>query len=210
MRYREHMDATLLAGLKGVAVGFSIAAPVGPIGLLCIRRTITGGWRMGFATGMGAATADMVYGLVAAAGLTAVAEALVGARQPLQFAGGAALIWLGLTFMRTGAPTERANATSAGLAAAYAATFLLTLANPATILSFAAVMAGLGAMSATGQTAVLVAGVFVGSALWWLGLSTVVSLVRHRLPETLLVWINRASGAAIMIFGSLAMTAAML
>ncbi len=204
------MDPTLLAAVKGLAVGLSIAAPVGPIGLLCIRRTITGGWRLGFATGMGAATADMVYGLVAAAGLTAVSEALVGARQPLQFAGGVALIWLALTLMRAEAPRERVSANSTGLAAAYATTFLLTLANPATILSFAAVMAGLGAMSATGKTAVLVTGVFVGSALWWLALSTAVSLVRHRLPETVLVWINRASGAAIMIFGILAMTAAML
>ena len=204
------MDAIALAGLKGLAVGFSIAAPVGPIGLLCIRRTIIGGWRLGLATGMGAATADMVYGIVAAAGLTAVTELLVGARQPLQFAGGAALIWLGLAVLRAETPKDRAGATSTGLAAAYATTFLLTLANPATILSFAAVMAGLGAMSASGQTGALVAGVFLGSALWWLGLSTAVSLVRHKLPEAVLVWINRASGAAIMIFGILALTAAML
>ena len=204
------MDAIALAGLKGLAVGFSIAAPVGPIGLLCIRRTLTGGWGLGFATGMGAATADMVYGLAAAAGLTAVAELLVGARQLLQFAGGAALIWLGLSFLRAEAPRAQMGAGSTGLAAAYATTFLLTLANPATILSFAAVMAGLGAMSASGQTVVLVAGVFVGSALWWLALSTAVSLIRHRLPEPVLVWINRASGAAIMLCGILALTAAML
>jgi len=204
------MDAIVLAGLKGLAVGFSIAAPVGPIGLLCIRRTIIGGWRLGLATGMGAATADMAYGIVAAAGLTAVTELLVGARQPLQFAGGAALIWLGLAVLRAETPKDRAGATSTGLAAAYATTLLLTLANPATIVSFAAVMAGLGAMSASGQTGALVAGVFLGSALWWLGLSTAVSLVRHRLPEAVLVWINRASGAAIMIFGIVALTAAML
>jgi threonine/homoserine/homoserine lactone efflux protein len=204
------MDPIVLAGLKGLAVGFSIAAPVGPIGLLCIRRTLTGGWGLGLATGMGAATADMAYGLVAAAGLTAVTEVLVSARRPLQFAGGAALILLGLTFLRAEVPTERAGADSTSLAAAYATTFLLTLTNPATILSFAAVMAGLGAMSATGETAILVAGVFIGSALWWLALSTAVSLFRHRLPEMVAVWINRASGAAIMVFGILALTAAML
>lgn len=204
------MDAMLFAGLKGLAVGFSIAAPVGPIGLLCIRRTLRGGWGHGLATGMGAATADMVYGLVAAAGLTAVTEALVGARQPLQFAGGALLILLGLMSLRAEAPKECAGADSTGHATAYATTFLLTLANPATILSFAAVMAGLGAMSASGQTVVLVAGVFVGSALWWLALSTAVSLIRHRLAASVLVWINRASGAAIMAFGILALTAAML
>src|SRR5258708_13889910 len=141
------MDAIVLAGLKGLAVGFSIAAPVGPIGLLCIRRTISGGWRLGPATGMGAATADMVYGIVAAVGLTAVTELLVGARQPLQFAGGAALIWLGLAVLRAETPKDRAGAISTGLAAAYATTFLLTLANPATIVSFAAVMAGLWALA---------------------------------------------------------------
>src|SRR5215468_7091379 len=141
------MDALVLAALKGLALGFSIAAPVGPIGLLCIRRTLSGGWRVGLATGMGAATADMVYGLVAAAGLTAVTELLVSARQPLQFAGGAALMLLGLTFLRADAPGERAGAADpTGLAAAYASTFVLTLTNPATILSFVAVMAGLGAM----------------------------------------------------------------
>ena len=204
------MDAVLFAGLKGIAVGFSIAMPVGPIGLLCIRRTLAGGWLLGVATGMGAATADMVYGLLAAAGLAAVTEVLIGARQPLQFAGGAALILLGLTFLRAEAPGERAGPDASGLGAAYATTFLLTLANPATILSFAAVMAGLGAMSASVQTVVLVAGVFVGSALWWLALSTAVSLIRHRMPAALLVWINRASGTAIMIFGILALTAAML
>jgi threonine/homoserine/homoserine lactone efflux protein len=204
------MDAIVLAGLKGLAVGFSIAAPVGPIGLLCIRRTLAGGWTLGFSTGMGAATADMVYGLLAAAGLTAVTEFLVGARQPLQFAGGGALIWLGLTFLRSAAPRVQMGAASTGLAAAYAITFLLTLANPATILSFAAVMAGLGAMGASAETAVLVAGVFLGSALWWLALSTSVSLVRRRLPDPVLVWINRASGAAIMLCGILALTAAMV
>jgi len=204
------MDPIVFAGLKGLAVGFSIAAPVGPIGLLCIRRTLTGGWRLGFATGMGAATADMVYGIVAAAGLTALTELLVGARQPLQFAGGAALILLAIMLLRAEASSESAGSASTGLAAAYATTFLLTLANPATILSFAAVMAGLGAMSATGQTVVLVAGVFVGSALWWLALSSAVSLVRHRLPDRVLVGINRASGLAIMAFGVLALTAAML
>jgi len=204
------MDALVLAALKGLALGFSIAAPVGPIGLLCIRRTLSGGWRLGLAAGMGAATADMVYGLVAAAGLTAVTEVLVSARQPLQFAGGAALILLGLTVLRAEAPGERVGTDSAGLATTYATTFLLTLGNPATILSFAAVMAGLGAMSATGETVVLVAGVFVGSALWWFALSTAVSLMRHRLLATALVWINRASGVAIIVFGILALTAAML
>jgi threonine/homoserine/homoserine lactone efflux protein len=204
------MEPLLFAGLKGLAVGFSIAAPVGPIGLLCIRRTLWRGWRHGFATGMGAATADMVYGLVAAAGLTALTEALVSARQPLQFVGGAMLILLGLTFVRAEAPADRVDADSSGLAAAYATTFLLTLTNPATILSFIAVMAGLGAMSANGQTVMLVAGVFVGSAAWWLALSTTITLIRHRLPPAVLVWINRGSGAAIMVFGILALTAAML
>jgi len=204
------MDPTLLAFLKGLAVGLSIAAPVGPIGLLCIRRTLSNGWLMGLVTGLGAATADMVYGFVAAAGLTVVTDFLTGSRQPLQFAGGAALIWLGLVFVRAELAGDRVNSSASGFAAAYGVTFLLTLTNPATILSFAAVMAGLGAMGATGRTASLVVGVFVGSALWWLALSTGVSLIRHRLPEPTLLWINRISGAAIIVFGIAAMTSAML
>jgi threonine/homoserine/homoserine lactone efflux protein len=147
---------------------------------------------------------------VAAAGLSAVTEALLGERQPLQFACGAALILLGLISLRADTPDERENADATGHATAYATTFMLTLANPATILSFAAVMAGLGAMSASAETVVLVAGVFFGAALWWLALSTAVSLIRHRLPPSVLVWINRASGIAIMAFVILALTAAML
>ena len=202
------MDATLAALLKGLAVGLSIAAPVGPIGLLCIRRTLSGGWLIGLLTGLGAATADMVYGFVAAAGLTVVTELLVGARAPLQLAGGAALILLGITILRSDPGSERITVTSSGLAAAYGVTFVLTLTNPATILSFAAVMAGLGAMGTSGRTAALVVGVFLGSALWWLFLSGTVSLLRHRLPERALQWINRVSGTVLILFGAGAMLTA--
>jgi threonine/homoserine/homoserine lactone efflux protein len=202
------MSPTLIALLKGLALGFSIAAPVGPIGLLCIRRTLSGGWLLGLVTGLGAATADMLYGLVAAAGLTVVTELLVSLRTPLQGLGGAALIWLGIGFMRARPTAERAETRAAGLAAAYGVTLFLTLTNPATILSFAAVMASLGAIGASGRTAALVAGVFLGSALWWLGLSTGVSLIRHRLSERTLLWINRLSGAALALFGLAAIAAA--
>lgn len=203
------MDPSLAALLKGIAVGLSIAAPVGPIGFLCIRRTLSGGWLVGLLTGLGAATADMVYGVVAAAGFTVVAEFLAGARPPLQLAGGGALIWLGLSVIQTvPAFGERGAPTASGLAAAYGTTFLLTLANPATILSFAAVMAGLGAMGAIGRSAALVAGVFLGSALWWLLLSALVAAIRHRLSEIALRWINRGSGAALILFGALAMATA--
>ena len=202
------MDPTSIALLKGLALGFSIAAPVGPIGLLCIRRTLSGGWLLGLATGLGAATADMLYGLIAAAGLTVVTELLVSVRTPLQALGGAALIWLGIGFMRSRPAAERAAGGAVGLAAAYGVTLFLTLTNPATILSFAAVMASLGAIGASGRTVVLVAGVFLGSALWWLALSTGVSLVRHRLAERTLLWINRISGAVLVLFGIAAIAAA--
>ena len=202
------MSPTLIALLKGLALGLSIAAPVGPIGLLCIRRTLSSGWLLGLVTGLGAATADMLYGLVAAAGLTVVTELLVSLRTPLQGLGGAALVWLGVGFMRARPTAERAEARAAGLAAAYGVTLFLTLTNPATILSFAAVMASLGAIGASGRTAALVTGVFLGSALWWLALSTGVSLVRHRLSERTLRSINRISGATLALFGLAAIAAA--
>ena len=160
------MDADLW--LRGLVIGLAIAAPVGPIGVLCIRRTLAEGRAIGFASGLGAATADAFYGSIAGLGITSLSSFLVGGTGFLRFFGGLFLIYLGVrTFLAR--PTERAAATSrGGLPAAYASTFLLTLANPATILSFAAVFAGLGAGSAgRGYAAalLLVGGVFCGSAL---------------------------------------------
>jgi threonine/homoserine/homoserine lactone efflux protein len=199
------MDIRLL--LKGLLVGLSIAAPVGPIGVLCIRRTLADGRAVGFVSGLGAATADAVYGWLAAFGVSVVASFLVGQQAWLRLIGGLLLCALGIKTLLT-RPAERpADAQATGLLGAYASTFLLTLTNPMTILSFAAVFASLG----LGETphdhasaAMVIAGVFTGSALWWLTLSGGVSLLHGRITAQGLTWINRVSGLIISGFGLLA------
>ncbi|MEK7444561.1 MAG: LysE family transporter [candidate division NC10 bacterium] len=195
--------------LRGLVIGFSIAAPVGPIGVLCIRRTLADGRAVGFAAGLGAATADALYGAVAGFGLTVVSTALVGQQGWFRLVGGAFLCWLGArTFLARPAEAAAPAARGAGLAGAYASTLVLTLTNPMTILSFAAVFAGLGVGAAGagyGAAAVLVLGVFAGSALWWLVLSGAVGLLRDRVTPRGLRWVNRASGTIIAGFGLLAL-----
>jgi len=194
--------------LRGIAIGFSIAAPVGPIGVLCIRRTLAEGRVVGLATGLGAATADAIYGCMAAFGLTALTDRLVGAGMWIRLVGGAFLLYLGLRTLLA-KPGERAAAASGvGLVAAYASTFVLTLTNPMTILSFLAVFAalGLGSTHPEPLAAVsLVLGVFLGSALWWLGLSAVVSMLRSRFDARGLRWVNIGSGIVIVAFAVVAL-----
>src|SRR5579884_3922324 len=200
----------LLFFLRGLLIGFSIAAPVGPIGVLCIRRTLANGRLAGLLSGLGAATADAGYGAVGAFGLTAVSTVLVGQQHWLRLLGGIFLLYLGMKTFRS-RPAEKAAGSrpALGLAGMYLSTLALTLTNPATILSFAAVFAGLGlATSAHGdyaRAAQVVAGVFLGSALWWLILSSLVDLARGRLNPTSLGWANRLSGVILTAFGLLAL-----
>ena len=195
---------------KGIIIGFAIAAPVGPIGVLCIRRTLAEGRTSGFVSGLGAATADAIYGSVAALGLTFVANFLVSGEMWLRLVGGAFLLFLGVkTFLAT--PAERAVPTArSGLPSAYASTLFLTLTNPTTILSFAAIFAGLGVAGGAGGDVLsamsLVAGVFLGSAAWWFVLSGVTGLFRTRLSIRGLRWVNRISGTVIAAFGVLAVS----
>ncbi len=196
--------------LEGVIIGFAIAAPVGPIGVLCIRRTLAEGRISGLVSGLGAATADALYGAVAALGLTFVTEFLVGGQAWLRLVGGAFLLFLGVrTFLAR--PAERAApAARSGLPGAYASTLFLTLTNPTTILSFAAIFAGLGVAGSAGGDVLaamsLVAGVFLGSAAWWVVQSGVTSLFRTRLSVRGLRWVNRISGTVIAAFGVLAVS----
>jgi threonine/homoserine/homoserine lactone efflux protein len=195
--------------LRGLAMGFSIAAPVGPIGVLCIRRTLAEGRVSGLVTGLGAASADAVYGAIAALGLTAVTSVLVEEQTWIRLIGGAFLLWLGATTFLARPSENAARAKGGGLAAAYASTFGLTLTNPATILSFVAVFAGLGLGSGSGggplAALLLVAGVFLGSAAWWLLLSGIVDRLRGRFDARGLVWVNRLSGSVIASFGIVAL-----
>lgn len=197
--------------LRGIVIGFSIAAPVGPIGVLCIRRTLAEGRVVGLATGLGAATADALYGCMAAFGLTALTNRLVGAGLWIRLIGGAFLLYLGIRTLLA-KPGERAAAASgSGLAGAYLSTFVLTLTNPMTILSFLAVFAalGLGSTHPEPLAAVsLVVGVFVGSALWWLGLSGMVSMLRSKFDSRALRWVNIGSGLVIVAFAVAALAGA--
>jgi threonine/homoserine/homoserine lactone efflux protein len=194
--------------LRGMIFGLSIAAPVGPIGVLCIRRTLAEGRIVGFVSGLGTATADACYGAVAAFGLTAISAFLVNQHLWLRLIGGVFLCYLGVTTFRTPPSARAATASGSGLWSAYGTTFLLTLTNPLTILTFAAIFAGIGAgelHGAYGSAALLVFGVFCGSALWWFVLSSGTSLLRTRLTPAALQWVNRISGAIITAFGILAL-----
>ncbi len=190
--------------LRGLAIGFSIAAPVGPIGVLCIRRTLSQSRLCGLATGLGAATADAVYGCIAGFGLTAVSDLLVRQQTWLRLVGGAFLCWLGFKNFFAVPARDPAPQGRSALTGAYVSTLFLTLTNPMTILSFAAVFAGLGlggqATDYAGA-ALLVSGVFLGSAMWWLLLSGGVGLFREKLNERHFRWINRISGTIIAGFG---------
>ncbi|NPV87277.1 MAG: LysE family transporter [Anaerolineae bacterium] len=198
--------------LRGLIIGFSIAAPVGPIGVLCIRRTLAEGRARGLVSGLGAASADALYGCVAAFGLTLISDALVSQQEWLRLAGGVFLCYLGIKTLLTKPAQQPLAAAAGGLLGAYASTFFLTLTNPMTILSFAAVFAGLGLAGTGGDygaAGVVVLGVFTGSALWWLLLSGAVSLVRQRFTSAGLQWVNRVAGAVITVFGLLALSSAL-
>jgi threonine/homoserine/homoserine lactone efflux protein len=190
--------------VRGIIIGFSIAAPVGPIGILCVQRTLNQGTLYGFVSGLGAATADGCYGLIAAFSLTAALSILSGIRIWFSLIGGLYLVFLGIKAYRTVPAKKNNSSNSSGWISAYVSTYFLTLTNPMTILSFAAIFAGFGLGKTGGSytnAGVLVTGVFIGSAIWWFILSTVASLIRQRFTPSHLRWVNRISGSIIIGFG---------
>lgn len=194
------MDLSLL--IKGIGLGLAIAAPVGPVGVLCIRRTLAYGRLSGLVSGLGAATADALYGCLAALGFSLAARLAGAATLPLiilRLLGGLFLLYLGISTFRSNPATEAAHASGRGLWRAYLSTLFLTITNPLTILSFAAIFAGLGVGVTGGGAALLVVGVFCGSALWWSLLCGGVGLFRGAL-ERHTRWINRLSGVVIVGF----------
>ncbi|MBN1200852.1 MAG: LysE family transporter [Anaerolineae bacterium] len=193
---------------RGLVIGFSIAAPVGPIGVLCIRRTLADGRAHGLVSGLGAATADAIYGSIAAFGLTFVSSFLIDQQTGLRLIGGVFLCYLGIKTLLARPAEHIVQANNNRLTGAYTSTFFLTLTNPVTILSFAAIFAGVGVGGDAGDylaAAVLVAGVFLGSAAWWLLLSGGVSLLRDAATPAHLRWINRGSGVILISFGLVAL-----
>jgi len=202
--------------LKGLLIGFSIAAPVGPIGVLCIRRSLASGQWAGLLSGLGAATADAFYGMLSAGGLTVISGFLIGHQIWLRLVGGIFLGYLGVkTFLTRPAPLVENEVEPKAFSRLkdYTSTLLLTLTNPMTILSFAAIFGGLGLGSTPGgftpagirPAASLVGGVFLGSAAWWTLLSGGMSLLRRKVSGSLLVWVNRISGLVIAGFGAAAL-----
>ncbi len=199
------MDISLF--FRGLVIGLSIAAPVGPIGVLCIRRTLADGRAAGFASGLGAATADALFGCVAGFGLTFISGVLLEQQLWLRLVGGLFLCYLGVKTLLSRPAEVVATAQGKGLFGAYTSTLFLTATNPLTIFAFAAIYAGLGAAAGDYGTALtLVAGVFTGSALWWLLLSGGVSLFRAKFNARGLLWVNRISGVVIVGFGILALS----
>jgi len=187
--------------LKGVILGFSIAAPVGPIGILCIQRTLSFGRWYGVVSGLGAATADALYGAIAAFGLTMITLFLTNQMWWFQIIGGVFLIYLGVRTLMNPMAIQTNNISKQSLPMAYGSTLLLTLTNPTTILSFSLIFAGFGLSTDEPKMALIfIGGVFIGSGLWWILLSSGVSLLREHISESL-SWINRVAGLVLIGFG---------
>lgn len=190
--------------LKGLVIGFSIAAPVGPIGVLCIQRTLNGGYTSGLFTGLGAATADAAYGLIAAFGLTAVSDFMIAQKFWFGLIGGAFLCFLGIRALLRKSDTTRTTSVEASLIRDYGSTFFLTLTNPMTILFFIGIFSGFdvaGNLDRLSTAAFLVLGVFLGSGLWWLSLSTFTGVFRKRFSTGVISIINKVAGTVIILFG---------
>jgi threonine/homoserine/homoserine lactone efflux protein len=192
--------------VRGLLIGVSIAAPVGPIGVLCIRRTLNEGRLIGLATGLGAASADAIYGLIAGFGLSLI-NLLLGQSSIIRLVGGLFLCYLGIQTLLSRPSEQAAQAKGAKLLGAYSSTLVLTLTNPMTILSFIGIFAGLGISTEKDVTStlLLVLGVFLGSAAWWVGITSLIARIRDRLETQHLRWINIGSGLIIVAFGFLAL-----
>jgi threonine/homoserine/homoserine lactone efflux protein len=197
--------------IKGFVIGFSIAAPVGPIGILCIQRTLSGGNIQGLATGMGAATADALYGFIAAFGLTFVSNFLVDQSIWFRIIGGLFLCYLGIRAFLRKFQERTVSVPNSTILSAYGTTFFLTLTNPMTILFFAGIFAGLGIVSESihyASAGLMVIGVFSGSGAWWLLLSGATGIFRNKISGGKLALVNKISGFIILLLGVVAILSA--
>jgi threonine/homoserine/homoserine lactone efflux protein len=193
--------------LKGMLVGIVIAVPVGPVGILCIRRTILDGRLPGLFSGLGAASADSFFGIIAGFGLTFITDSLLYYQDWLRIGAAGFLLYVGITALMSD-PTARARSgrDPEGLLGDFASTFVLTITNPVTILSFIAIFGAIGftgQQATLGHAAILVAGVWCGSFLWWIGLIAAAGLLRLTFQRRHLVWINRGSGGILVGAGVL-------
>lgn len=195
--------------LQGVLVGIAIAAPVGPVAVMCIRRTITRGFGHGVATGLGAASADAIFAAIACFGLAAIGDRLLASVEVLELVGGIALVAMGVVTMRRRPPARDAGE-SGSLAGAFASALALTITNPFTILGLTALLAGFGIVDrdiARLDATVLLAGITAGATLWWGFLVVGSRLVAEKFDQPHLVRLNQISGAVIVLFGLAALIA---
>ena len=191
---------------KGIIIGFAMAVPIGPIGIMCIRKTLAEGRLHGLVIGLGAATADMLYGCVAAFGLTVISNTLISQRLWIRLVGGTLLLVLGVKTFLARPSKRKLREQSGGMIMSYLYTVFLTLTNPLTIFAFIAVFAvfGLGTGLGFFSAAALVAGVFLGSALWFFSLSSGVKYFRNKFDNVGLLWVNRIAGILIIVSGIVA------
>ncbi len=189
--------------LKGLIIGFAMAIPIGPVGVLCIRKTLAEGHSRGLIIGIGAATADSLFGSLAAFGLTFVSDAIASQHFWLRLVGGGLLLFLGIKTFLARSKDPVLPFEKKGLLGSYLSAFFLVLTNPVTIFAFVAVFAafGLGHRLSIFSACLLVLGVFAGSCLWFLTLGYVATLFRKKLDSTGLKWVNRISGVLILISG---------
>jgi threonine/homoserine/homoserine lactone efflux protein len=202
----------LIALLKGIGVGIVIALPVGPVGVLCVRRTLFEGPTYGFVSGLGAATADTIFGIIAGFGLTIVRDFMLRYQDWFAAAGGLFLLFVGARALLQARDIEPEPVEGDAHFAAFVSTFALTITNPLTILAFAGIFAKVGVSGGGGflDIGMLVAGVFLGSLLWWLALSFGIAGFRRVIGTVRLVWLNRISGAILALSGLGLLAAAFL
>jgi len=197
--------------LKGFFIGLSIAAPVGPIGVLCIRRTLSSGRLFGFVTGLGAAITDFIYAFIGGFGLTLISGFLVSKQDIFRLIGGLFIIYLGYKIFASKPSDGNLSLTEKSLGAAFLSAFIVAITNPIAIIYYISVFAGLGVVALENDyhsSAILVAGVFMGSTLWWFLLSQGVGLIKNKITNRSLQLVNRLSGMAIAGFGIFAIWSA--
>ena len=193
--------------LKGLAIGFSLAAPVGPIGILCIRRTLAHGSKRGIIIGLSAASADMIYGIVAAFGVTLISEFISQQQHWIRLVGGIFMIILGYHTFFSHPATDIVTSGKNGHTRTFVSTFLLTLTNPMTLFAFAAIFAGIGldqTMGLHGYSIFLVAGIFIGSLTWFSLLTIFVHFFHEIITTEGLIIINKVAGSLLTLFGTIA------
>jgi len=196
--------------IKGIIVGFLASVPLGPVGVLCIQRTINKGRVSGIFSGMGAATVDAFFAMVAAFGLTFIITFIEEQHFYIQLIGGAVLILLGVNIFRTNPIKQirRHRRKKNKLIEDYFSVLLLTLSNPLAIFLFVAAFAGIGMVSADDKAIkswLIVAGVFAGAMIWWFTLTFLINIFRKKFRLKQLWWINKIAGLAIIVFGVAAM-----